>query len=108
MDFKAELAKELGLGKIAEETMLDNYVRACKAVAIRYHANEVKKMPEPIDKVQEFWYNGCIHESSAACVSLHRTTKGAEMAMGFYLEKKHKEFDLADSAWGISTRKILE
>jgi hypothetical protein len=43
MDFRKELAKELGLGAIAENTMLDDYVKACEAIAVRYHEIEVKK-----------------------------------------------------------------
>jgi hypothetical protein len=43
MDFRKELAKELGLGAIAENTMLDDYVKACEAIAVRYHESEVKK-----------------------------------------------------------------
>ena len=44
MDFRKELAKELGLGAISENTMLDDYVKACEAIAIRYHESEVKKL----------------------------------------------------------------
>lgn len=44
MNFKAELVKELGLGAIAEATMLDDYVKACEAIAVRYHESEVKKL----------------------------------------------------------------
>ena len=44
MNFKAELVKELGLGAIAEETMLEDYVKACEAIAVRYHESEVKKL----------------------------------------------------------------
>lgn len=43
MDFRKELAKELRLGAIAENTMLDDYVKACEAIAVRYHESEVKK-----------------------------------------------------------------
>jgi len=43
MDFRKELAKELGLGAIAENTMLDDYVKACESIAVRYHESEVKK-----------------------------------------------------------------
>jgi len=43
MDFRKELAKELGLGAIAENTMIDDYVKACEAIAVRYHESEVKK-----------------------------------------------------------------
>lgn len=39
MGFRKELAKELGLGAIAENTMLDDYVKACESIAIRYHKN---------------------------------------------------------------------
>ncbi len=45
------------------------------------------------DKVYEFWYNDCIHESAAACISLHRTKKGAEMAMEFHKNEKLKKWD---------------
>lgn len=44
MDFKKELVKELGLGAISEETMLDDYVKACEIIAIRYHESEIKKL----------------------------------------------------------------
>ena len=47
MDFRKELAKELGIGAIAENTMLDDYVKACEAIAIRYHDSEVKKLNIP-------------------------------------------------------------
>ena len=47
MDFRKELAKELGLGAIAENTMLDDYVKACEAIAIRYHDSEVEKLNIP-------------------------------------------------------------
>ena len=45
MNFREELAKELGLGLIPKNTMLDDYVKACEAIAIRYHESEVKKLP---------------------------------------------------------------
>jgi len=44
MNFKAELVKELGLGVIAEATMLEDYVKACEAIAVKYHESEVKKI----------------------------------------------------------------
>jgi len=44
MDFKAELVKELGLGAIAESTMLEDYIKACEVIAVRYHESEVKKL----------------------------------------------------------------
>lgn len=43
MDFRKELAKELRLGAIAENTMLDDYVKACEAIAVRYHESKVKE-----------------------------------------------------------------
>jgi len=76
-----------------------------------------------IDKVYEFWYNDCIYESAAECISLHRTKKGAEMAMEFHKEERRKEFEelLEDSideyqfgkfddmcAWGVRERIIQE
>ena len=73
------------------------------------------------DKVYEFWYNACIHESVGGCISLHRTKKGAELAMEFHKEQKRKEFEELwkdekgidwsfDSmcAWGVEKRIILE
>lgn len=75
------------------------------------------------DKVYEFWYTDCIHESTAACISLHRTKKGAEMAMEFHKEQKRKEheelykdeepdmipfaFD-GMGAWGVYEMELLE
>lgn len=38
-----------------------------------------------------FRYNECIHESSTATISIHRTRKGAEMAMEFHKENKRKQ-----------------
>ncbi len=85
---------------------------------------------ETTDKVYEFWYNDCIYESAAACMSLHRTKKGAEMALEFHKAeelKKWNEFDKwqreqfgnkyeilkgspfgIGKAWGITDRKIIE
>lgn len=40
MDFRKQLAKELKIGKIAEETMLDNYVTACETIAKKYHLQQ--------------------------------------------------------------------
>ena len=75
------------------------------------------------DKVYEFWYNDCIYESAAGCISLHRTKKGAEMSMEFHKEQKRKEHeelykDEEDDydygkfddmcAWGVEERTILE
>jgi len=71
--------------------------------------------------VYEVYYNDCIHESMAACISLHRTRKGAEMAMEFHKEQKRKEFEelykdeedidwTFDSmcAWGVNERTVVE
>jgi len=72
------------------------------------------------DKVYEFWYNDCIHESAAGCMSLHKTKKGAEIAMEFHKEQKRKDFEEVyakhtpaspfgtHEAWGVSEREILE
>lgn len=47
MNFREELAKELGLGVIVQNIMLDDYVKACEAIAIRYHKFEVEKLNIP-------------------------------------------------------------
>lgn len=65
-----------------------------------------------MDKVYEFCYNECIHESSYACISLHKTRRGAEMAMEFHKKQIADEYaeiemeipDYMD--WGISERII--
>lgn len=46
-----------------------------------------------MDKIWEFRYTDCIYESAMAAISLHRTQKGAEMAMEFHREQKRKEFE---------------
>ena len=43
--------------------------------------------------VWAFLYCPCIHESSFAIVSLHKTEKGAEIAMEFHKENKRKEHE---------------
>ena len=43
--------------------------------------------------VYEFIYSDCIHEGAAATISIHRTQKGAEMAMEFHKEAIRKEFE---------------
>ena len=73
------------------------------------------------DKVYEFWYNECIYESSNSSISLHRTKKGAEMAMEFHKEQKRKEHEESYKdeediygkyddmcAWGVKERIIVE
>ena len=42
-------------------------------------------------KVYAFLYNSCIYESAYATMSLHKTRKGAEMAMAFHKAEKEKE-----------------
>ena len=72
-----------------------------------------------METVYEFWYNDCIYESVAGCISLHRTQKGAEMAMEFHKEQKRKEFEelykdeedidwTFDSMWGVEERTVVE
>jgi len=73
------------------------------------------------DKVWEFRYNSCIYESAMATISLHKTQKGAELAMEFHKEEKRKEYDFMYGkrkhkimefgemeAWGVAEREILE
>ena len=54
-----------------------------------FHEQEIKEC----NTLYEFLYNDCIHESVAATMSIHRTQKGAEMAMEFHKNEKQKEFD---------------
>jgi hypothetical protein len=46
-----------------------------------------------MDKVYAFLYNDCIHESSYATMSLHRTPEGAEKAMNEHKEKERLNFE---------------
>lgn len=72
-----------------------------------------------MEKIYEFWYTDCIYEDKGSCISLHRTLKGAEIAMEFHKEEKRKEFeelykDEEDidfefddmCAWGVRERQI--
>lgn len=43
----------------------------------------------------EFLYNGFIHESSWATISIHRTKEGAEKAMNEHKEKARQEWLIA-------------
>ena len=42
-------------------------------------------------KVYEALYNDCIHESSFATISIHKTKKGAEKAIAFHKMEKIKD-----------------
>lgn len=46
-----------------------------------------------MDKVYAFLYNPCIHESSWGTVSLHKTRRGAEMALEFHKAEQKREWD---------------
>ena len=67
-----------------------------------------------MDKVYEFWYNECIYESAAQCMSLHRTRKGAEKAMERHKKETEDEWErmglkIPDyMIWGIEERTIEE
>jgi hypothetical protein len=41
----------------------------------------------------EALYNECYHESSYATISLHRTHKGAEMAIEWHKAERQKEWE---------------
>lgn len=43
-------------------------------------------------KVYEFTYSECIYESGCVTQSVHKTRKGAEMALDFHKDKMHKEY----------------
>jgi len=67
-----------------------------------------------MDKVYEFWYNECIYDSDAQCMSLHKTREGAEKAMKRHkkeTEDKWKRMGLQIPdymIWGIEERTIEE
>lgn len=44
------------------------------------------------NKVYAFKYCSCIYESADAVMSLHKTKKGAEMAMEFHKQKEYEEW----------------
>ena len=45
-----------------------------------------------IERVFVALYNPMIYESSPGIISIHKTRKGAEMAMEFHKEEKRKEW----------------
>ena len=75
-----------------------------------------------IDKIWEFAYTDCIHESAMGAISLHRTKEGAETAMCLHKEEKRKEWKLlyptkkeqkempfgTHISWGVYERELLE
>lgn len=46
-----------------------------------------------INIVYAFQYCPCVHESSYGVVSLHRTQKGAEMALEFHRNMEQQKYD---------------
>ncbi len=44
-------------------------------------------------KVYQFLYNDSCWESAARTMSLHKTLKGAEMALSFHKEKARKQYN---------------
>ncbi len=70
-----------------------------------------------MEEVYEFMYTSCIHESAAATLSIHRTRKGAEIAMEQHKYEKRKEYDRRQinavefgefERWEITKTKVLE
>lgn len=67
-----------------------------------------------MDKVYEFWYNECIYDSAAQCMSLHKTREGAERAMERHKKETEDEWKrmglkIPDyMIWGIEERTIEE
>ncbi len=75
-----------------------------------------------IDKIWQFAYTDCIHESAMAAISLHKTKKGAETAMYLHKEQeKQKWLKLYSTKerqkmmpfgtheeWGVYERELLE
>lgn len=44
------------------------------------------------NELYEFLYTDCIHEGGAVTQSVHRTKKGAEIAMGIHKEEERKKW----------------
>ena len=44
-------------------------------------------------KVYEFIYNSCIYEGAACTESIHKTIKGAQMALDFHKEVAREEWE---------------
>jgi hypothetical protein len=57
--------------------------------------------------VWAFLYCPCIHESSFGIVSLHKTEKGAEIAMEFHRENERKEHEEMYSKLSITEKSEL-
>lgn len=57
--------------------------------------------------VWAFLYCHCIHESSFGTVSLHKTEKGAEIAMEFHKENERKEHEEMYANLSISEKSEL-
>lgn len=51
------------------------------------------------DKLYGFYYNTMIYESADCLMSLHRTKKGAEMALDYHKDGKKREHDEYVSYW---------
>ena len=47
-----------------------------------------------MDKVYGFLYNSMTEESASRTMSIHKTRKGAEMAMEFHKSERKKEWDI--------------
>ena len=116
---KAILALREHLAKNKDAVIADLKEMRRKSTGIDIF-NYINKNNAITEKVYEFWYNDCVYESAAACISIHRTKKGAEIALSFHKEQKRKDFNevyenhIPSSpfgtleAWGIEERDILE
>ena len=54
------------------------------------------------ETVYEFLYNSDCCESSAHTMSIHKTKKGAEMAMEFHKNEIKKEWDDEEFEWNFN------
>lgn len=66
--------------------------RACYEWISQFKQVETKEEPKELT-LYSFLYNPMIEESSTQTVSIHRTRKGAEMAMEFYKAEQLKEWE---------------
>ena len=114
---KVEYFRNLGDGNFKSHggsNFANSYIPNESVVAhimCEFHEKEI----EENNTLYEFLYNSCIHESAAATMSIHRTQKGAEIAMEFHKNEARKKWD-EDSEfefgtheyWGVRPIKLLD
>ena len=64
-------------------------------------------MEESVDYVWAFVYCPCVHESAWRTVSLHKSKKGAEIALEFHKAETIKEWGDAELSEAWDVQKII-